>query len=105
MKFYNLGQDELKYIYDSAKARAKNNLELTGKYKSMIEQHVSCKSKDEAVEAARSMLKSGRRGCQVWAAIGIDEEYFFIQDYYIVTDDIHLCVAAEYVGMAQLYID
>lgn len=97
-----ISQGELKYIYESAKARMEYNPEVAAKYKRMIEAQPYYKSEKEALKAAIDINNKGWQGCQIWAKIGVDEEYYYIQDHFIVSDDIRINTAAEYVGMAQL---
>lgn len=99
-----ISQDELKYVYESAQARMDHNPDIASKYKKMIEGHAFCESEEDAMRIARKMENDERSGCQIWGKIGIDEEFYYIEDCYIVTNDIHICVAAEYIGMAQMYI-
>ena len=49
------------------------------------------------------LYNSRRFGSQVWAKIGKDEEYYNIEDYYIVTDDNLIKQAIEYIGMDDIY--
>lgn len=39
---------------------------------------------------------------QVWAKVCKDGEYYYIQDYYIVSNDYKILIAAEYIGMEQI---
>lgn len=49
------------------------------------------------------MNKHSLKSYQVWAKVGKDEEYYYIQDYYIVSNDYRILIAAEYIGMEQLF--
>lgn len=98
-----ISQEELKYVYESAQARMEYNPEVAAKYKGMIEAQPSYKSVKEAKQAAIDIYNKGRLECQIWARIGSDEEYYYIQDYFIVSADNRINIAAEYVGMAQIF--
>lgn len=102
MKLRNLGQDELKYVYERGKERVKYHPELAEKYRKMIETHPFYKDRDEALKMAVQKSNNSLRKYQVWAKVGKDEEYFFIQDYYIVSNDYRILIAAEYIGMEQI---
>ncbi len=69
----------------------------------MITGHPFYKSEKDAMQAAIDISNKRRQGCQIWAKIGVDEEYYYIQDYFIASDNIQINVAAEYVGMVQIY--
>lgn len=60
-------------------------------------------SEMQALQAAQDMCNNRNRGIvHIWAKIGKDEEYYCIQDYYIVTEDNDVKRAAEYIGMAHI---
>ena len=48
------------------------------------------------------MSKNSLKEYQVWAKVGKDDDYYFIQDYYIVSNDYRVLIAAEYIGMEQI---
>lgn len=98
-----INQGELKYIYESAKARMEYNPEVAAKYKGMIEAQPFYKREKEAKQAVIDINNKERQKCQIWAKIGVDEEYYYIQDYFIVSADNRINIAAEYVGMAQIF--
>ena len=98
-----ISQGELKYVYESAQARMAYNPEIAAKYKKIIEEHPFYESEEEAMKVALDKRNSGRWGCQVWAKIGVDEEYYYIQSYYVVSDDNRVKQAAEYIGMDQIF--
>jgi len=82
-----------------------SNPEIAAKYKKIIEEHPFYESEEEAMKVTLDKRNSGHCGCQVWAKIGVDEECYYIQDYFIVSADIQINIAAEYVGMAQIYFE
>ena len=99
---HRFNQSELRYLYESAKGRMDYHPDIAEKYKKMIDQHPFYKSETEAMQAANDLKGKSQSICQVWAKIGRDEEYFYIQDHYIVSDDIRISIAADYIGMAQI---
>lgn len=98
---FRMSQSVLEYIYESAKGRMEYHPDIAEKYQSIIDNYPHFKSEDEARNAATEIRKRSGK-CQVWAKIGKDEEYYYIQDYFIASDDIQVLMAAEYIGMAQL---
>ena len=98
-----ISQGELKYVYESAQARMEYNPEIAAKYKKIIAEHPFYESEEEAMKVALDKRNSGRWGCQVWVKIGVDEEYYYIQSYYVVSDDNRVKQAAEYIGMDQIF--
>ncbi|MDO4813434.1 MAG: hypothetical protein Q3995_07965 [Eubacteriales bacterium] len=79
------------------------NPEVAKKHKKTIQNFPHFTSESEAIKAADKMNESSSLFCQVWAKVDKDEEYYHIQDYYIVTDDNLILQAAEYIGMAHIY--
>lgn len=98
MKFdNNNNQGSLSYTYKSAQARMAAHPEHTAKQKEIVSK---CKfvNPEEAVEKALQMIKDNNYNCRVWAKIEIDEEFYFLSDEWIVTDDWDVSLAAEYIG-------
>lgn len=98
-----IGLGELEYTYQSAKARMDFNPEYADEKKKIVEDHPYYTNEQEALQAAIEIRKSGNWWCQIWAKIGRDEECYYIQDHYIVSDNPKVIQAAEYIGMAHLY--
>ncbi len=99
MKFdNNNNQGSLSYTYRSAQARMAAHPEHAAKQKEIIG---NCKfvKPDEAVGKALQMIKVGNYNCRVWAKIEIDEEFYFLSEEWIVTDDWDVSLAAEYIGL------
>lgn len=98
----NLGHD-----YESALGRMAAHPDYAEKYTKIIQEHPFYTNEKEAFDAVVSLRNSPDRAscvCRVWAKIGKDEEYYYIEDnYFIVTDDGRIHKAAEYIGMALLY--
>lgn len=97
-----LSQDELKYVYDSAEGRMEYHPELAEKYRKIIDNYSFYTDKNTAIEKAIELSKSSLRHYQVWAKVGKDEEFYYIEDYYIVSNDYKILIAAEYIGMEQI---
>ena len=99
-----IGQNEMKLIYAAAQGRKRHNPEYAAEQEDIINKLPVYKTEQEALDVALNQKgTSNGTGYQVWAKIGRDEEYFYIQDYYIVTDDNRTKAAAEYVGMVMLF--
>lgn len=98
-----ISQEELQYVYESAQARMASHPEYAQEQTAIIHEFPHFDDKEEALQAAKDMSKDGRWDCQIWAKIGIDEEYYFIENYYIVSDDYKVKQAAEYIGMAHVF--
>ena len=101
----NNNQETLMYAYESSQASMKIHHEFTAKCTKTIQEFPHFESEREALINAIVMKKRGCFDCQIWAKINKDEEYYYIQNYYIVTDDNIVKQAAEYIGMAQIYDD
>ncbi len=99
-----IGQDELKYVYDSAKHRCEIHPEIAEKYGRIIEELPIYKDGNEAIKKAVSQRNKNNSHCQVWAKVSKENEYYFIQDYYIVSSDNRILMAAEYIGMEQIFV-
>lgn len=100
-----MNQDVLAFTYNSSKDRMEYHPDIARKYSRIIQKHAYFKTEKEALEAAVNMKNSGSFGCQVWAKIGRDEEYFYIENYFILTDDNQVKLAADYIGMFLIYDD
>lgn len=98
-----LGQEELKYVYEHGKKRIECHPELADKYIKIIEEFPFYQDRNEAIEKAIQMSKDNHEPYQVWAKVGNDVEHYYIQDYYIVSNDYRILIAAEYIGMEQLF--
>ena len=98
-----IGQEELKYVYESAKGRMDCHPEIAEIFRKRIEGLPVYKDRNEAIKKAIDLNNSRHHGSQVWAKIGKDEDYYYIQDYYIVTDDNKIKQAAEYIGMDDIF--
>lgn len=102
---YKLGQDELSYTYESAQSRMAAHPDFAKRCKKEV---ADCTHFDNEQDALQAAIKPAREGefdyyCQIWAKIEKDEEFYRISDYWIVTGDVQIQQAAEYIGMALVY--
>lgn len=97
-------QDKLSYTYKSAQARMLANPEHTSKQKEIIDKCRFIKP-DTALEKAFLMVKNNNNACRVWAKIDIDEDFYYLSDQWITTDDWDVSLAAEYIGLYLVYND
>lgn len=79
--------------------------DIAEKYSKMIQNHPYFKTLDDAIHYAKSVDEKYINRCQIWAKVGKDEEYYYIQDYFIASDDISILIAAEYIGFEQMKLD
>lgn len=104
---YRIGmtQDDMKFIYESAKDRMDIHPEHAEKCKKKIQLQRVFTSEKDALKFALKKMKQGNLGprYQIWAAIEKDEDIYRIQNFWIVTDDNRVKMAAEYIGMALIY--
>ena len=101
---YRISQDEMSYLYESAKARMDCHVEHANKQKDIIAKYPFFKTEREALQAA--LKNENLLDYQIWAKIEKGEDGIFrIQNNWIVTDDVFVKLAAEYIGMALMYDD
>ena len=99
-----IGQNEMELIYAAAQGHIKHNPKYAAEQEKIINKQLFLKTEREALDFALNQKgSSSGTGYQIWAKIGRDDEYFYLQDYYIVTDDNRIKTAAEYVGMVMLF--
>ena len=103
MNRFRMSQDELKYVYESAKGRMEYHPDIAAKYQNVIQNYYHFENEKDALETAIKIEKEKPYTCQIWAKVEKDEEYYRIQDWWIVTDDVKVKIAADYIGMAQIY--
>ena len=97
----NKFQRQLGYAYESGKNRAESHSEYFKQCEKVVQEYPHYTSEKEALQAARNLVESSG-GAQVWSKVGKDEEFYYIDDYFVVTDDLDIARCAEYIGMAQL---
>ena len=98
----NLEQDELQYVYDSAQQRMDAHPELAEKYKKIINDFAFYQNRDEAIKAAMELNRENLSEYQVWARVDKNKERYYIENYYIVSNNWKVLMAAEYIGMEQI---
>ena len=97
-------QDQLKYIYESSKARMVFHPEYAEKQKNIVKHCTAYESEDEAVEAALKLWKNGISCCKIWAEIKKDKEYYRINtNRWLIAYESETLKSAEYVGMVVMY--
>ena len=100
---FRINQDELAYIHQNAQARMRYNPDIAAKYKKIIDEYPFYQSEKEALQSTIDIINKEYSNYQIWAKIGKDDEYYYIQDYYIATDDNIIKQTAEYIGMILIY--
>lgn len=101
---FRIGQNDMRYLYESAKGRMEAHPEYADGQKKIIQEHPHFKSEKEALEAAINMEKEHPYSCQIWAKFEEgDDGIFRIQNWWVATDDWKIKLAAEYIGMALMY--
>lgn len=104
---YVPGQDRLKYTYESAQARLGYDPEREEQYRKLLQELPVYTNEEDAVKAFWDIREHGSGSPYsgysfVWAKIGVDEEYYYLQeDYFLVTDDNLIHQAAEFMGLIE----
>lgn len=99
-----LTQEELRYVYETAQKRCEYHPEIAGKYRKTVEALPVYKDRYEAIKKAVYLSKKGISHYQVWAFVGKNNEEYYIQDYYIISNNNLILKAAEYIGMEQIFM-
>lgn len=101
---YRISQEQLKYIYESAKTRMEYNSERALKAVSIVNNYQHFVSEKEALEFAVQKMRKKLSRYQIWVKVEKGEDGIYsVQNWWLSTDDIRTIEAAEYIGMAQLY--
>ncbi len=100
---FRINQSEFAYIYENAQVRMRYNPDIAAKHKKEIEKYPFYQSEKEALQYTLDMMNKEYSNYQIWAKVGKDDEYYYIQDYFIATDDNLIKQAADYIGMALIY--
>ena len=100
---FRISQDELEYTYENAKGRMAAHPDFAERHNNIIQEHPHFDSEKEALEAAIKMENENPYTCQIWAKVEKVDDIYRIQDYWIVTDDVKIKTAADYIGMVQMY--
>lgn len=98
-------QVHLQYMYDSAQARMKAHPDIAEKYQKIIQDYPHFDSKEKVREYVSKKEKETDSRYRIFAKIGKDEEFYFVQNYFIVIheDDGAGTKVAEYLGMGMIY--
>ena len=96
-------QGELGYGYERAKRFAELHPEVFAEREKLIQEQPYYTTEEDAIKAARDLERKARTPVQIWAKVGKDEEFYYIDDYFVVTDDNFVKQAADYIGMAHVF--
>ena len=99
-------QGELSALYNAAQARIAAHPDIADKYQIVIRKCTYFESEKEAREYVSCKEKETHLYYRIFAIIEKDEEFYFIQNYYIAVanDEVDVIKAAEYLGMEMIYI-
>lgn len=100
---FRMTQNVLEFTYKNAKGRMDAHPDIAENMKSIIQNYSHFNSEKEALETAIKMEAKKPYSCQIWAKIEKSDDIYRIVNWWIVTDDIKVKLAAEYIGMAQMY--
>ncbi len=98
-----ISQDELEYTYENAQGRMRANPDFAEAQKSIIQECPHFNTEKDALKAAIKLENENPYTCQIWAKVEKVDDIYRIQDYWIVTDDAKIKIAADYIGMVQMY--
>ena len=100
---YKIDQNNLKYLYESAKVRMEAHPDYAVKHNNNIQQYPYFKTEDEVLEAANKVKNEVYPVYQIWAKIAKEGNDYRIQNWWILTNDWRIKQSAEYIGMAPMY--
>ena len=100
---YRISQEELKRLYEHAKARMVAHPDIAEDYQKNIQKCPYFESEREALQSAIKMIKDGFSSYQIWAKFEKEDDIFRITNWWIVTDDWKIKQAADYLGLALMY--
>ncbi len=104
MKYrYRMNQERLKYLYESAESRIDAHPNIAEKHRADIQKCTHYESEKEALSRALELERENPYSCQIWAKIEKADDIYRIQKYWLVTDDVKIKMAADYIGMALMY--
>lgn len=99
----SMSQDELKYLYEIAQSRMEANPDYAKKQKNIIQNCKHFNTERDALAAALKQMRGGDSDYQIWVKIEKKDDIFRIVGWWVVTDDVKVKQAADYIGMAQMY--
>lgn len=94
-------QEELAYIYTSAKKRIAANKEYAEEQNKILEKYNFAKSLQEAQLRLKQYNKTPFK-CQIWVNLVKTEEFYDYGDKWITSDDYDILTAAEYLGFYEV---
>ena len=101
---HRIGQETLKYIYESAKERIAAHPKRAEQAISIIDKHRHFKTQKEALEFAIEQMKTNYARYQVWAKVEKGEDDIYrVQNWWLSTDDSKVLESAEYIGLVQTH--
>ena len=101
---YRIGQEQLKYIYESAQDRMSVHIERAKQATSIVEKHRHFNTQKEALEHAVKKMRKKLSRYQVWAKVEKGEDGIYrVQNWWLATDDSDVMESAEYMGLVQMH--
>lgn len=100
---YRISQEEMNYLYETAKARMDYHPDHASSQRKVLEEVPYFRTEKEALETAIKMTEKKPYSWQIWAEIELSDSVYRICNKWIVTDDIDVKLAADYIGMALMY--
>lgn len=101
---HRISQEQLKYIYESAKDRMAAHIERAKQATTIVEKQPHFNTQKEALEFAVQKMRETDGWYQVWAKVEKGEDGIYrVQNWWLSTDDIKTIEAAEYIGLAQTH--
>lgn len=100
---WNPTQECLKYVYENGQALLGYDTELAEEYRKRLQELPVYTNEEDAVQAFLDGWNNGKFNLWIFAKVGVDEEYFYVQDdYFLVTDDWRMFQAAEFLGLVNI---
>lgn len=100
---FRMNQEQLGILYESAKSRIDAHPDVAEKHQCEIQKSTHYESEKEALSRALELERENPYSCQIWAKIEKVDDIYRIQKYWLVTDDVKIKMAADYIGMALMY--
>lgn len=101
---YRIGQEQLKYIYESAQDRMSVHIERAKQATSIVEKYRHFNTQKEALKYAVRKMRETDGWYQVWAKVEKGEDDIYrVQNWWLATDDRKVLESAEYIGLVQTH--
>lgn len=100
---YRASQDELKRVYEHAKARMDAHPEFAEKHKKVINELPYYTSEKDALQAAIKLWEKEPRRTQIWAKVQKVDDTYRIEKFWFVINDGKIKSSADYIGMILMY--